>query len=208
MGVGSAAGSPPGRIFGDVPSSRASRQRVPSWLAACLPWALGLFSSAGFAPPRLSHPPSPSSFFPLSLFSLFFPFPFGPVAAAGFAVRRLPAAWIGGTETTDFTPPHPRGPREVPRRKRIRKLLKGSPRSGRFFFGRWVFRIGRWVRKTALGRWARATRWALGSMRRWTLGVGCPWIGRWAGWGGRRQGPQGVGGMVAQPGAGRLLRAV
>lgn len=121
-------------------------------------------------------PPSPSSFFPLSLSSLFFPFPFG--------ARRLPAAWIGGTETTDFTLPHPRAPRRVPRRKRIRKLLKGSPRSGRFFFGRWVFRIGRWVRKTALGRWARATRWALGSVRRWTLGVGCPRIGRWAGWGG------------------------
>ena len=74
--------------------------------------------------------------------------------------------------------PYPQNPRKVPTRSRLPPIYE-TPRSGRNFFGRWVFKIGRWV-FTILGVGSRIRPWALGGTDQ-VLGVG--WhgspFGRW-----------------------------
>jgi hypothetical protein len=56
------------------------------------------------------------------------------------------------------------------------------PRSGRKFFGRWVFNIGRWVFKDlGVGCLPRilGVGWHVPPVGRWVLGVGCLWRRRW-----------------------------
>jgi hypothetical protein len=77
-------------------------------------------------------------------------------------------------EESPEPPPTPQTPRGVPAGSQ-HPLYKKTPRSGRNFFGRWVFTdlgVGCLPRILGVG-------WHGPPVGRWVLGVGCLWQRRW-----------------------------
>ena len=177
-GVGCAAGSPPGGQANDdatLPglrwpvwkprsstSRRHSRPRYRCYVGmvtaerlALGVWALGMALGSRQGRPRVRRSkgrwvalPPPVSRRPGS-----YPSP--------LPRRRRPQR---AGEKSPEQPPTPPTPREAPTESQ-HPLYKKTPRSGRKFFGRWVFNFGRWV-LTALGvgRWMPLAK-ALGGVR-------------------------------------------
>ena len=154
--------------------------------------ALGRSLATGFAPPWLVHlfwtsPPPPTS--PPDPTS-----PPPPLKGRGEGApsRRLP-------------PKHPVVSQ--------RPLYKKRPRSGRKFFERWVFDIGRWVfADLGVGCLPRilGVGWHGPPVGRWVLGVGCLWRRRWVVSKGPERRQRGGGPSTAARldlGAGRVIQA-
>ena len=94
-----------------------------------------------------------------------------------------------------------------------RPLYKKRPRSGRKFFERWVFDIGRWVfADLGVGCLPRilGVGWHGPPVGRWVLGVGCLWRRRWVVSKGPERRQRGGGPSTAARldlGAGRVIQA-